>query len=73
MSVATRIERLGDATLYVGDALAVMVISYKALSEETLAADTERVLQLNYPDHPYFKGHWPPHNHWWWRMIPFRS
>jgi len=56
-----------------GDALAVMVLSYKALSEEKLAADTERVLQLNYPDHPYFKGHWPPHGHWWMRMIPFRS
>jgi outer membrane protein assembly factor BamD len=56
-----------------GDALAVMALSYKALSEEKLAADTERVLQLNYPDHPYFKGHFPPHNHWWWRMVPFRS
>ena len=56
-----------------GDALAVMVLSYKALSEEKLAADAERVLQLNYPDHPYFKGRFPPHSHWWWRMIPFRS
>ena len=56
-----------------GDALAVMVLSYKALSEEKLASDTERVLQLNYPDHPYFKGHWPKHGHWWMRMIPFRS
>jgi len=56
-----------------GDALAVMVIAYKALSEDKLAANTERVLQLNYPDHPYFKGHWPPHQHWWARMVPFRS
>ena len=56
-----------------GDALAVMVISYKALSEDKLAADAERVLQLNYPEHPYFKGRWPPHSHWWWRMVPFRS
>jgi len=56
-----------------GDALAIMVLSYKALSEEKLAADTERVLQLNYPDHPYFKGRWPKHAHWWMRMIPFRS
>ncbi|MDR3385464.1 MAG: outer membrane protein assembly factor BamD [Rudaea sp.] len=56
-----------------GDALAVMVMSYKALSEDKLAADAERVLQLNYPDHPYLKGHWPPHAHWWARMIPFRS
>jgi outer membrane protein assembly factor BamD len=56
-----------------GDALAVMVISYKALSEDKLASDAERVLQLNYPDHPYFKGHWPPQEHWWGRMVPFRS
>jgi outer membrane protein assembly factor BamD len=56
-----------------GDALAVMVISYKALSEDKLAADAERVLQMNYPEHPYFKGHWPPQSHWWWRMVPFRS
>jgi outer membrane protein assembly factor BamD len=56
-----------------GDALAIMVISYKALSEDKLAADSERVLQLNYPNHPYFTGHFPPHQHWWARMIPFRS
>ena len=56
-----------------GDALAVMVISYKSLSQDKLAADTERVLKLNYPDHPYFKGRWPPHGHWWNRMVPFRS
>lgn len=56
-----------------GDALAVMVLSYKALSQDKLADDAERVLKLNYPDHPYFQGHWPQHEHWWWRMIPFRS
>ncbi|HZP67264.1 MAG TPA: outer membrane protein assembly factor BamD [Rudaea sp.] len=56
-----------------GDALAVMVMSYKALGEDKLAGDAERVLKLNYPDHPYFSGHWPPHGHWWNRMIPFRS
>jgi len=56
-----------------GDALAVMVIAYKAMAQEKLAADSERVLQLNYPDHPYFKGRFPPHSHWWWRMVPFRS
>ena len=56
-----------------GDALAVMVLSYKALNQEKLADDTERVLKLNYPDHPYFAGHFPPHGHWWGRMVPFRS
>ena len=56
-----------------GDALAVMVIAYKALNQQQLADDTERVLKLNYPDHPYFSGHFPPHGHWWGRMVPFRS
>ena len=56
-----------------GDALAIMTLSYKSLGQEKLAADTERVLQLNYPDHPYFRGHWPDHTHWWARMVPFRS
>ncbi len=56
-----------------GDALAIMVISYKALGQDKLSADSERVLKLNYPDHPYFKGHWPTYGHWWNRMIPFRS
>jgi outer membrane protein assembly factor BamD len=56
-----------------GDALAVMVLSYKALNQQKLADDTERVLKLNYPDHPYFAGNFPPHEHWWGRMVPFRS
>jgi outer membrane protein assembly factor BamD len=56
-----------------GDALAILVISYKHLGQEKLAADSERVLKLNYPQHPYFAGHWPKHPHWWWRMLPFRG
>jgi outer membrane protein assembly factor BamD len=56
-----------------GDALAIMVISYKKLGQDKLAADSERVLKLNYPNHPFFKGHWPSYGHWWNRMIPFRS
>jgi outer membrane protein assembly factor BamD len=56
-----------------GDALAVMTVSYKSLGQDKLASDTERVLKLNYPDHPYFTGDWPRHEHWWNRMIPFRS
>ena len=56
-----------------GDALAVMVLAYKALNQQQLADDTERVLKLNYPDHPYFSGRFPPHGHWWGRMVPFRS
>ena len=55
------------------DALAIMTISYKALGQDKLSSDTERVLKLNYPDHPYFAGHYPPNSHWWNRMVPFRS
>jgi outer membrane protein assembly factor BamD len=55
------------------DALAIMTISYKSLGQDKLADDTERVLKLNYPDHPYLTGHWPESNHWWNRMVPFRS
>ena len=57
----------------VGDALAIMTISYKKLGQEKLATDTERVLKLNFPDHPYLTGRWPENNHWWDRMVPFRS
>lgn len=56
-----------------GDALAIMTISYKALGQDKLAADTERVLKLNYPDHAYFSGDFPARSHWWNRMVPFRS
>jgi outer membrane protein assembly factor BamD len=56
-----------------GDALAIMTLSYKSLGQDKLAGDTERVLKLNYPDHPYFTGDWPRNTHWWNRMVPFRS
>ena len=57
----------------VGDALAIQVVSYKKLGQDKLAADSERVLKLNYPNHPFFAGNWPKYPHWWWRMIPFRG
>lgn len=56
-----------------GDALAILVISYKKLGQDKLAADSERVLKLNYPNHPYFTSKWPKYPHWWWRMVPFRG
>ena len=66
------IERF-QRTPAVADALAIEVIAYKKLGQDKLAADAERVLKLNYPNHPYFAGNWPKHPHWWWRMIPFRG
>jgi len=62
-----------ERTPAVGDALAIMVISYRALGQEKLAADSERVLKLNFPDHPFFRGDWPHYGHWYGRMVPFRS
>jgi outer membrane protein assembly factor BamD len=53
-----------------GDALAVMVMSYKKLGQDKLADDAERVLQLNYPDHPYLHGKWPHYRSNMWKLIP---
>ncbi len=51
-----------------------MVLSYKALGQDKLAGDSERVLKLNYPDHPYFAGNWPSYGHWWrGRLVPFHG
>ena len=62
-----------ERTPAAGDALAIITLSYKSLGQDKLASDTERVLKLNYPDHPYFRGSWPSYGHWWNRMIPFRG
>jgi len=56
-----------------GDALAVMVMSYKKLGQDKLADDSERVLKLNYPDHPYLHGDWPQYRSWYWKLIPLSN
>lgn len=56
-----------------GDALAIMTESYKSLGQDKLADDSEQVLKLNYPDHPYFKGHWPTRPAFWKRIVPFTN
>jgi outer membrane protein assembly factor BamD len=38
------------------DALAIMIEGYKQLGQDKLAMDTEAVLKLNKPEHPYFTG-----------------
>ena len=55
------------------DALAIMTISYKSLGQDKLAGDTERVLKLNYPDHPFFRGDWPQYRSWYWKLIPLSN
>ena len=62
-----------DRTPAAGDALAIMALSYKALGQAKLADDSERVLKLNYPGHPYFAGRWPDYGHWWMRLVPFHG
>jgi outer membrane protein assembly factor BamD len=56
-----------------GDALASMVESYKNLGQPKLADDAERVLKLNYPDHPFFSGHWPEYRAWYWKLVPLSN
>jgi outer membrane protein assembly factor BamD len=56
-----------------GDALAIMVESYKNLGQPKLADDAERVLKLNYPDHPFFSGHWPEYRSGYWKLVPLSN
>lgn len=62
-----------DQSRYVGDALAILVLSYGHLGQESLAADTTRVLELNYPNHPSLNGEWPQWRSTWWRLIPLSN
>ena len=58
-------------TPQVGDALALLTESYKRLGEKKLAEDVQRVLELNYPDHPYLQGDWPARGSKFWQLLPF--
>ena len=42
-----------------GDAVALLAASYTRLGQKTLADDSRRVLEKNYPQHPYLSGNWP--------------
>ena len=54
-----------------GDAVALMAASYARLGQATLEADARRVLQQNYPQHPYLAGHWPRSKGLWRQLNPF--
>lgn len=54
-----------------GDAVALMAASYEKLGQETLNADAKRVLQQNYPEHPYLAGDWPRRKGFWRQLNPF--
>lgn len=42
-----------------GDAIALMAASYERLGQQVLVNDARRVLEKNYPQHPYLAGDWP--------------
>src|SRR5688572_20923141 len=44
---------------YEDDAIALLAASYKGLGQTTLSNDARRVLEKNYPGHPYLSGNWP--------------
>lgn len=53
------------------DAVALLAVSYKALGEDLLAQDSTRILQTNYPNHPYLVGKWPTRRSKWSQLNPF--
>jgi outer membrane protein assembly factor BamD len=63
------IEFLSQST-YQSDALAVLAESYSRLGQDELAADAERVLRANDPQHPYFSGGWPKPRPFWRKLFP---
>jgi outer membrane protein assembly factor BamD len=57
---------------YDGDALALIASAYIGLGQEDLAADTRKVLEANYPDHPFLKNRgWPEGEGFFSRLNPF--
>jgi outer membrane protein assembly factor BamD len=56
-----------------GDAVALMAASYTALGQKALADDARRVLQLNYPQHPYLSGKWPKEKSLLRKLNPFKG
>ncbi|MDA3914553.1 outer membrane protein assembly factor BamD [Oleiagrimonas sp.] len=57
-----------------GDALALLVRSYRKLGLDKLAQQSLAVLKLNYPHHPFLSDpNWPHYASIWMRMIPFTN
>lgn len=55
------------------DAIALMAASYAALGQAQLSGDSRRVLERNYPEHPYLRGGWPQDEGWLRKLNPFAS
>jgi len=43
------------------------------LCQDKLAEDADRVLKLNYPQHPYLSGNWPNYRSWMWKLVPLTN
>ena len=56
---------------YEDDAIALMAAGYTKLGQATLADDAKRVLQQNYPEHPYLQGKWPRYEGFLSKLNPF--
>lgn len=56
---------------YEADALALMAASYAELGQKQLADDARRVLEKNYPQHPYLSGNWPNRKGLFRQLNPF--
>jgi outer membrane protein assembly factor BamD len=56
---------------YEDDAIALLAVAYKGLGQTTLSDDARRVLQQNYPEHPYLKGDWPNNKGFLRKLNPF--
>lgn len=55
------------------DGIALLAASHAALGQDTLAGDARRVLEQNYPQHPYMAGNWPERGGLWGQLNPFGS
>ncbi len=66
------LEQFQDAP-QAGDALALMALSYERLGQAKASGDARKVLELNYPQHPYFSGDFPKGRATWKQLNPFRS
>ena len=60
-------------TPQVGDALAIMVVSYKSLGQDKLAGRHRARAQAQLSRPPVLHRRLAASAHWWNRMIPFRS
>lgn len=56
---------------YEGDAVALMAAAYEKLGQTKLAEDSRRVLQQNYPEHPFLSGKWPNYEGFFSKLNPF--